>query len=147
MNVEFHKNTSVEKTINAMKQMRDKFYTDVAPFAFMDLEEFFDLVKNLPYQMEEKAWHAQILQRPAFTLARLVPVVACANKAILLGSFLTLQGIENGFVVSANTPIGPFGHVFNWCRMFGTKPRILDATYPENIPFREKRYPQRRIFP
>lgn len=147
MNVEFHKNTSVEKTIEAMKKIRDKFYLDVAPFAFMDLETFFDLVKNLPYKMEEKEWQAQILQRPAFTLARVAPVVACANKAILLGSYLTLQGIKNGFVVSANTPDGPFGHVFNWCLMFGTKPRILDATYPDNVPFREKVYPQRRIFP
>lgn len=146
MNVEIYQNTTVEKTIEAMKKLRDKFYTDVAPFAFMTLEEFFDLVKELPYQMEDKSWHAQILQRPSFTLARKAPVVACANKAIVLGSYLTLNGVENGFVTSANTPSGPYGHVFNWARMFGKTPRFLDATYPDNVIFREKRYPQRRIF-
>jgi hypothetical protein len=137
--------TTVDKTVGAMREMVNKYYSDVAPWAFYSLDDFFDLVKKLPYKMEEKNWNTQILQRPKFTIARVAPVVACANKAILMGAYLKLQGVPFGFAVSANSSNAPFGHVFNWANLFG-KRVFIDATYPDNIIFLEKKYPRRKIF-
>lgn len=135
-------------TVSKMKEMVRRFYTDVAPFAFLDLESFFDLVKRMPYRMEDPSLGMQILQRPKFTFQRKIEVVACANKAILISSFLTLFGIKNGFVVSANKANENFSHVFNWVK-FPWKNEIsfIDATYPENVIFREKRYAKRKVYP
>lgn len=137
--------TSVDNTVSAMREMVEKFYQDLAPFADWDLESFFDYVKELPYHMEEKDLGLQVLQRPIFTLKRIAPYVACANKAILIGSFLKLKGIPYGFVVSSDDPRKNYGHVFNWAKL-GSRRVIIDATYPHNVIFREKKYPKRKIF-
>jgi hypothetical protein len=139
--------TDPQKTVAAMAAMRDKFYTDVAFFAFMDLQQFFDFVKNMPYKMEDPFLGMQILQRPKFTLCRKVNVVACANKAILISSYLKLFGIKNGFVISANKAEDNYGHVFNWALFPGRNEiTFIDATYPENVLFREKHYAKRKVF-
>ena len=148
MQIESFASTSPDTTVSKMKDMVSRFYTDVAPFAFMELESFFDLVKRMPYRMEDPGLGMQILQRPKFTFSRKVEVVACANKAILISSFLTLFGIENGFVITANKASDNYGHVFNWAK-FPWNPQIsyIDATYPENVIFREKRYAKRKVYP
>jgi hypothetical protein len=145
------KNTDTDKTIAGMQEWVRRYYGDLSDYADWTLEDFYDLVKNLPYKMEEREWGQQIIMRPRDILTRLVPVVACANKAILISSFLTMHGIKNGFVVSANSQNENFGHVFNWLQFpnsgtnSGTK-SFVDATYPENVIFREKTYPKRKIY-
>lgn len=137
--------TNPDTTIEGMKTLVREFRADVAPFAFLSIEDFFDIVKNLPYKMESPSLGMQILQRPKFTLQRKVNVVACANKAILISSFLTNLGIPNGFVISANKATENYGHVFNWARLFGNRV-FIDATYPENEIFREKKYAKRKVY-
>ena len=146
--MQFQQNTNTDNTISEMKKMVFQYYSDLADYADWTLEDFFDLVKNLPYKMEETSWGAQILQRPSFTLRRLVPVVACANKAILISSFLTMHGIKNGFVVTANSPAANFSHVFNWAEFGNSGVKVfIDATYPQNVIYREKLYPKRKVYP
>jgi hypothetical protein len=146
--LDFVRNTNTDTTIRAMKDWVQRFHDDLAEYADWSLEDFFDLVKNLPYEMEKKEWGKQIIMRPKDILSRLLPVVACANKAILISSFLTMQGIQNGFVVSANSAQENFGHVFNWVKFpnSGTI-AFVDATYPENVIFREKQYAKRKVYP
>lgn len=146
VNLRYIESTSVDKTISAMKEMVENFYLDLTPFADWDLERFFEYVKNLPYKMEEKDLGLQVLQRPIFSLKRISPYVACANKAILMASFLKLKGYPYGFVVSSDDPRKNYGHVFNWTKL-GTKLVIVDATYPHNVIFREKKYAKRKVFP
>jgi len=147
-NVQIQQNTNTDTTIAAMRKMVHDYYGDLAEYADWTLDDFFDLVKNLPYKMEEVGWGAQILQRPNFTLRRLVPVVACANKAILISSFLTMHGIKNGFVVTANSKNANFSHVFNWAEFGNSGVKVfIDATYPQNVIYREKVYPKRKVYP
>lgn len=139
------RSTNVDKTIKAMKYLVEKYYLDLAPFADWAIDDFFDMVKNLPYRMEDKELQAQVLQRPRFSLERVSPYVACANKAILIGAFMKLKGIPFGFVVSSNDPRKNYSHVFNWIKLNNNRV-IVDATYPENVIFREKAYPKRKVY-
>lgn len=111
-------------------------------FGSMSFQDFFQYVSRLPYRKE--AGQYQLLASPENSLNQTSPVIACANKAILIGSWCTLNKIPFRFVAVTRNKKGPFNHVFpeiylggRWCP--------VDATYPWFQPFSENNFAKREI--
>ena len=117
---------------------------DVAPWALLPLGEFFGMVSRGYYNREPDAWRAQVLARPALTISKRVPVIACANKAVILASLAELNRIPWRLVAVSRRVGRPPHHVFP--EMFiGGAWRPVDATYPWSVPFLVKPYPVRVV--
>jgi len=118
--------------------------SDVAEWALDPLEVFFRRVARGHYDREPTEWKAQILARPALVLSRRVPVVACANKAILMASWAQLNRMPWRFVAVGRIPGFPPHHVYTELFIGGAW-RSADATYPWGVLFLEKSYPVRVV--
>lgn len=117
---------------------------DVGMYATLDLSKFFDLLKNGSYNREPDIWGAQVLARPALTMGKRVPVVACANKAIILSSWAQLNRIPWRLVAVGRRIGKPPHHVYPELFIGGAW-RAADPTYPYNVLFAEKSYPVRIV--
>jgi hypothetical protein len=117
---------------------------DVAALAVQPLEDVFRLVADAAYTREPFEWRAQILARPALTASKRVPVVACANKSIILASWAHLRRIPWRLVAVGNKAGHPPHHVFPELWIGGTW-RAVDATYPWGVLFHSKPYPVRLV--
>lgn len=117
---------------------------DVAEWAMLPLSEFFDKVKRAAYNREPDSWNAQVLARPALTMYKRAPVVACANKAIILSSWAQLNRIPWRLVAVGRIAGRPPHHVFP--EMFiGGEWRPVDATYNWGVLFARRSYPVRIV--
>lgn len=115
---------------------------DVAEWATLPLSEFFDMVKRGAYNREPDAWGAQVLARPALTIHKRAPVIACANKAIILASWAQLNRVPWRLVAVGRVAGMPPHHVFP--EMFiGGEWRPVDATYRWGVIFTRRPYPVR----
>ena len=115
---------------------------DVAPWALESLPVFFRRVARGHYDREPLSWGAQILARPSLVISRRVPVVACANKAILIASWAQMHRIPWRLVAVGRIPGFPPHHVFPELWIGGSW-RAADATYPWGVLFAKKSYPVR----
>ena len=115
---------------------------DVAEWASCGLPDFFELVRGGTYNREPLRWGTQVLARPRDAIAKTVPVIACANKAILVASWAQLQGIPWRLVAVGRIPGWPPHHVFPELFVAGAW-RAVDATYPWNGLFVARSYPVR----
>ena len=117
---------------------------DVAPWALESLDVYFRRVAGGHYDREPSVWNAQILARPSLVLTRRVPVVACANKSILMASWAELNRIPWRLVAVGRIPGFPPHHVYVEMHLGGAW-RSVDATYPWGVLFVEKSYPVRIV--
>lgn len=115
---------------------------DVGRWASVPLSDFFDLVRRGSYNREPDGWGAQVLARPSLTIHKRAPVVACANKAIILASWAQLHGIPWRLVAVGRIAGRSPHHVFP--EMFiGGAWRPVDATYRWSVLFAPRPYPVR----
>lgn len=128
-----------------MAQIVQAHAVDVAPWALLGLSEFFDLVRGGNYIREPSNWRTQVLARPSLTISKAVPIVACANKAIILASWAELNKIPWRLVAVGRAPGLPPHHVFPEFFM-GGEWRPVDGTYPWSVLFARKDYPVRVVF-
>lgn len=126
----------------AMVDIVRRHAADVGPWALDPLPVFFRRVARGHYDREPLSWGAQILARPALTISRRVPVVACANKAILIASWAQLNRMPWRLVAVGRIPGFPPHHVFAELYIGGAW-RPADATYPWGVLFASKPYPVR----
>lgn len=117
---------------------------DVAPWALVPLEEFFRMVSRGHYNREPDNWRAQVLARPAATISKTVPVIACANKAIIVASWAQMNGIPWRLVAVSRVRGRSPHHVFPELYI-GGEWRPVDATYPWSVLFARKFYPVRIV--
>ena len=115
---------------------------DVAEWGLLSLPDFFALVKDGGYNREPLEWRTQVLARPAATIAKTVPVTACANKAIIMSAWAEMNRIPWRLVAVGRLPGYPPHHVYPEL-LIGGEWRPVDATYPWNVLFAEKPYPVR----
>ena len=117
---------------------------DVAQWATLPLTEFFDLLKNGYYNREPDEWRTQVLARPFLSITKRAPIVACANKAIILASWAELNRVPWRLVAAGRAPGRPPHHVYPELFIGGSW-RPTDATYPWGVLFYQKPYPVRIV--
>lgn len=117
---------------------------DVAAWALVPLDEFFRMVSRGHYNREPDNWRAQVLARPAATISKTVPVIACANKAIIVASWAQMNGIPWRLVAVSRARGRSPHHVFPELYI-GGEWRPVDATYPWSVLFARKFYPVRIV--
>ena len=79
-----------------MRQVVDRYYLDMAPYASLSLIEMFNRVKNLPYRPDPV--DIETLMRPSYTMAMSGSGGDCDCKAITLASYAKLHSIPYRFV-------------------------------------------------
>lgn len=107
---------------------------DLGGAALMPLPSFFDGVRKIPYQRDQKG--RETVARPALLL-REFPALDCKKKAILMGTFLAAKKIPFRFIAVSESPTKKFHHVFVLARVAG-KWRPVDATYSKYKLFEKK---------
>lgn len=130
--------------LEAMARIIREHADDVSAWASWTLPEVFDAVKRGGYNREPERWRKQVLARPALTTSKRVPIVACANKAIILGSWAQLRGIPWRLVAVGRLPGHPPHHVFVEMHI-GGEWLPVDATYSWGVLFARKHYPVRVV--
>jgi hypothetical protein len=123
---------SVQEIGREMYRLVDTYSTDLGELAGLPLDVFFDRVKAIPYRKEPGRF--QFLSRPQWSLAGLSPVVACANKAIMVGSWAKQNRFPFRFVAVGTVVTRPVNHVFTQIFLAGLW-QDVDPTYNWHSPF------------
>lgn len=120
-----------------MYRLVDTYYHQLGSLALLSFPEFFHFVAGLDYRKETGRF--QFLASPENVLSGNSPVVACANKSILIGCWCKNQNIPFRFVACTRKPNTAYNHVFPQMLLNG-KWASVDATYPWHVPFSENKY-------
>lgn len=133
---------NVQEIGQEMYRLVDRYANDLSEYASMGLHEFFEKIARLPYRKEPGNF--QLLSRPEWTLSGLSPVVACANKAIICGSWAKLRKYPFRFVAVGRAKTRPLNHVF--CQIFlNGSWQNIDATYSWLTPFHSREWSRLEI--
>lgn len=118
-----------------MRRMVDTYYKDMAPYAYLPLNEVFDLIKALPFRPDPP--DAETLMRPQYTMNMQGWGGDCDDKAIALASYCKLTGIPWRFVAVRRHDRKFLHHVY--CELY-IKGRWIsaDPTYSFNTLGRDR---------
>lgn len=108
-----------------MYRLIEKFHRDLGALAALSPEEFFNLVRLIPYRRDERG--REVVARPGLLLKEF-PALDCKKKAILICAWARCNGIPFRLVACSERPDKKIHHVFPQIRVSG-KVRNLDATY------------------
>lgn len=134
------------QTAQEMYRLIEKFFPDVhkilvkrcgnvKPFSSLNIEEAFDMVKNIPYRMDKPP--IEVISRPAYIMRNSGLGMDCKKKAILLSAYLKSRGIPYRLIASSKRPSGRIHHVFPQVNIAGQWLNY-DATYSHYKPFEKK---------
>jgi len=127
MNLSVENVNSAEEIGEIMREMVERYHRDMMPFYCLSVLEVYNYIKELPYRLEDGAF--QILSRPAYCIHGLAPFVACANKSIMLASYMELKGIPYRFVLCNHKKGDQLDHVFLEILTKNKKWLKIDPTY------------------
>jgi hypothetical protein len=121
------------QTVVEIKRMIREFYKDLLNFpnlVNMDVQEYFDFVKNIPYVRDVPK--IEVVSRPNFLLT-VFDALDCKKKSILMGSYMKLKYGDGSYrlCLSSNSPDKVIKHIFTQIKM-GDNWVNADATYSEN---------------
>lgn len=121
------------QTVVEIKRMIREFYKDLLNFpnlVNMDIQEYFDFVKNIPYVRDVPK--IEVVSRPNFLLT-VFDALDCKKKSILMGSFMKLKYGDGSYrlCLSSNSPDKVIKHIFTQIKM-GDGWVNADATYAKN---------------
>lgn len=91
MQITRRKLIDAKQTGRLMHQMINLFYRDMAPYASLSYPEFFNVIKNLPFNPDPD--NVELIKRPFFTMNRIGPGGDCDDKTIAVCSWAKLAGI------------------------------------------------------
>lgn len=111
------------------RDLRNFTTNDGRPVLSLSLQEFFDLVRAIPYQVDRRG--VEIITRPWHALTSEWPGLDCKKKQILVASYLQEHAIPWRFVAVSSRPDGEIHHVIVEAKLRGEWVEI-DATYPHN---------------
>lgn len=134
------------QTGNAMKSLVEKFSGDLENIFIkkngrlirvtaLPLNEYFDLVRKIPYRRDMKP--VEVVARPAHIFKYKTLGMDCKKKSILMGSWLREKKIPFRFIASSRRPDRRIHHVFPQGFLKG-KWENLDATYSHYRPYQVK---------
>jgi len=133
----------VQQTASNMYRMAFAWADDMAPYASLNLQELFDLLKNIPFHADPA--DTEFLQRPWYTLTQSAVGGDCDDFAICVGAWATLRGIPFRFVAVSRSKNADLHHVLT--ELYLENRWIeFDPTYAFNVLGRPLQvYPKRLI--
>lgn len=104
-----------------------EFYRDLGPYLDTSLNQFFTLVKNVPYVEDQGD---ELTARPKYYLNGTLDALDCKKKMVLIGAWLNAHGIDWRLVAVSEYPNQEIHHVLiqAW---IDKKWKAIDPTYPE----------------
>lgn len=129
--METRTNGKATETGKLMHRMVDMYYRDMMPYASFDIDEIFNIVKDIPYNPDPE--DAETLMRPMYTMNSIGTGGDCDDKAIALASYAKINRIPYRFVAVRAHGKPDLHHVFvEFYKpiMGGWFP--MDATYSVN---------------
>ena len=99
----------VRQTAFNMYRIAYAWKDDMAAYASMNLQELFDLLKNIPFNADPD--DTELLQRPFYTLNEAGRGGDCDDKAICVGAWCHLNRKPFRFVAVAMSPATELHHV------------------------------------
>jgi hypothetical protein len=123
------------QTARWMYLLAEKFAGDIGDLGRLPLVDMHKLVGDMPYKSDDRAWRdpfREVVARPKYILEMLknkeIGGIDCKKKAILLGSWATLNGIPWELIAMSERPDKEIHHVFPLLGMGGNWVNA-DATY------------------
>ena len=133
---------NVQEVGQEMYRMAESYATDLGSLALLSFQEFFDHVKRIGYRKEPGRF--QFLARQSWTQNGIGPIIACANKAILIGSWAYLHKLPYRFVAVSRFRNKPLSHVFAQVYINGNW-QNADATYSWHQPFQNREFERMEV--
>jgi hypothetical protein len=134
MNIDYKELQDAKYTGKMMHQLVNKYYLDMAPYSAMNPSDFFNLMKNLPYNPDPKGM--ELIKRPYFTMNKIGAGGDCDDKAICVGAWAKLNNISYKFVGVGrkinNIKKIPLSHVYTELYL-NNEWVTFDTTYSYNI--------------
>lgn len=136
-----------EQTAKTMHALVNRFCRDLSKFKIktktgvkalnnLNIKEFFDFVRRIPYRMDNSP--IEVISRPSHIIALKGEGMDCKKKAILIGCYLKCNNIPYRFIASSNKPNKKIHHIFPQV-LLGGEWKNLDATYEHYLMFEPKR--------
>jgi len=146
MRVSRHKLTDFRETLGTMKRLATQYSDDVNQYVSMPLNEFYDIVKTIPYRMDvlDGELH-EIVKRPFYTLNQFGPGGDCDDKAVVMAAWAYKNRIPFRFKAVGRTFNGNYHHTYPEFYLKG-KWIPVDATYPHNTLGRVSNFQREYIY-
>lgn len=137
-----------DQTSKEMYHIIDTYYKDLLyvntisrqaeplPIVYLDLDQYFDVVKNIPYRKDLKP--VEIIARPYYLFKYKSHGLDCKKKSILIASFLKYWKIPYRLMGTSIREDGKIHHVFPQA-FIQNEWKNFDATYSEYKPGQTKK--------
>jgi transglutaminase-like putative cysteine protease len=125
-----------------MVRLASRYFQDVASFAGMTPNSFFDYVKKIPYNRDPH--QTEFLQRPYYTIAGNRPGGDCDDKAIVSGAYAVCNNIPFRFKAMGRYNDKPLHHVATDLFLNGNWVHF-DPTYVDQVFGKYLFTPQRQM--
>jgi hypothetical protein len=112
----------------------------IIPLHKLSLKEFYNLVRAIPYQRDQRP--IEILIRPGYMIKNKGIGLDCKKKTILMASYMYRSAsgpVRFRYVGSSQRPDKRIHHIYLQVLHDGQWKNV-DATYPENNIFENKQY-------
>jgi len=140
--ISFHTLNSKDQTGVEMYRLIDQYSGDIdrikvngKPLSSLNMFEYFDFVKNIPYRKEIKA--IEVVGRPEKIIQSRKSGMDCKKKSILISSYLKKRNIPFRLIASSKREDKRIHHVFPQMCING-KWYNMDATYNHYNPLELK---------
>jgi hypothetical protein len=101
----------------------------------LSLQEFFNLVKDIPYRRDPRP--VEVVARPYYLFKHRNLGIDCKKKTIAMASYLKANGIPYRLIGSSNRPDRKIHHIFPQALIDGEFKNV-DATYSQYRLFQAK---------
>lgn len=129
-------------TGSIMRQVVEKYYMDMAPYASWSHFRVFDKIKSLPYRTDPRL--VETIMRPLYTMRSQGCGGDCDCKAVALASWARLHRMPYRFVAIKRPGRKTLHHVAVELYI-GDKWIFADPTYAFNV-FGQKREEEERVY-
>lgn len=127
------------QTARRIKHLIETFYTDLnniffqkgkklLPLSKLTLQEYFNLVKNIPYRKDPRPY--EVTARPYYIFKHYKLGMDCKKKAVAMGAYLRMKNFKYRAIGSSSRPDHRVHHIY--FQYFDTTDHTwknADATY------------------
>jgi hypothetical protein len=135
------------QTARRIKHLVEQYYGDLnlafvvrnnrqIPLSKLSLPDFFSFVKNIPYRRDPKP--IEITARPYYIIKHRKLGMDCKKKGTVICAYLRMKNYKYRAIGASTRPDQAVHHIyFELYDPDARRWRPVDATYPENVLYRE----------